>query len=151
MKTSKYTIPDRSPTKSTRTAPSAVHQDGGFKHVTGASSKIRGKENIIIGTWDTKTLRAAGKLQELIHETDRHRWSILGFCEMRWKNFSETTQEGHKVFFSGKEDTHEHGIRFFVHKDIVNTVMGCRLVSSSLFTIRLRAVPFNITVVQIYT
>ena len=36
-----------------------------------------------------------------------------------------TTEEGHKVFFSGKEDKHEHGVGFLVHKDIVNTVMGC--------------------------
>ena len=35
-----------------------------------------------------------------------------------------------------------------VHKDIVNTVMECRPVSSRLITIRLRAVPFNITIVQ---
>ena len=49
-------------------------------------------------------------------------------------------------FFSGKEDKHEHGVGFLVHKDIVNTVMGCRPVSS----IRLRAVPFNITVVRAY-
>ena len=68
---------------------------------------------------------------------------------MRWKNFGETTtEEGHKVFFSGKEDKHEHGVGFLVHKDIVNTVMGCHLVSSRLITIRLRAVPFNITTVQ---
>ena len=39
---------------------------------------------------------------------------------------------------------------FFVYKDIVNTVMGCRSVSSRLFSIRLPAVPFNITVVQAY-
>ena len=68
---------------------------------------------------------------------------------MRWKNFGETaTEEGHKVFFSGKEDKHEHGVGFLVHEDIVNTVMGCRPVSSRLITIRLRAVRFNITVVQ---
>ena len=74
---------------------------------------------------------------------------ILGLCKMRWKNFGETTtEEGHKVFFSGKEDKHEHGIGFLVHDDIVNTVMGCRPVSSRLITIRLRAVPFNITIVQ---
>ena len=55
----------------------------------------------------------AGKLQELTHEMDRHRWNILGLCEMRWKNFGETTtEEGHKVFFSGKEDKHEHGVGF---------------------------------------
>ena len=38
----------------------------------------------------------------------------------------------------------------FLHKDIVNTVMGCRPVSSRLITIRLRAAPFNITIVQVY-
>ena len=70
---------------------------------------------------------------------------------MRWKNFVETTtEEGHKVFVSGKEDKHEHDIEFLVHKDIVNTVMGCRPVSSRLITIRLGAVPFKITIVQVY-
>ena len=71
---------------------------------------------------------------------------------MRWKNFGgTTTEEGHKVFFSGKEDKHEHGVGFLVHKDIVNTVMGCRPVSSRFITIRLRAVPFNVTIVQACT
>ena len=32
----------------------------------------------------------------------------------------------------------------------MNTVMGCHPVSSRLITIRLRAVPFNITIVQAY-
>ena len=35
---------------------------------------------------------------------------------MRWKTFGETTtEEGHKVLFSGKEDKHEHSVRFLVH------------------------------------
>ena len=59
-----------------------------------------------------------------------------------------TTEEGHKVSFSGKE--HEHGVGFLVHKDIMNTVMGCRPLSSRLTTICLRADPFNITIVQAY-
>ena len=30
---------------------------------------------------------------------------------MKWNNFGETTtEEGHKVFFSEKEDKHEHGV-----------------------------------------
>ena len=71
-------------------------------------------------------------LKELTHEMDRYRGNILGLCEMRWKNFGETTtEEGHKVFFSGKEDKDEHGVGFLVHKDIVNTVMGCCSVSGS--------------------
>ena len=150
MTTHNHITPDRSPPGPTRTAPSAVHQDESVKCATGASSKIRGRDNITIGTWNTRTLRAAGKLQELTHEMDSYRWNILGPIEMRWKNFGETTtEEGHKVFFSRKEDKHEHGVGFLVHKDIVNIVMGCRPVSSTLIAIRLRAVPFNITVVQV--
>ena len=94
-------------------------------------------------------LGAAGKLQGLTHEVDRCRENILGLCEMRWKNFGETTTEGgHKVFFSGNENKHEHGVGYFVHKDVVNTVMGCHPVSSRFISIRLKAVSFNITVVQ---
>ena len=97
MTTRNHTIPDRSPPGSTRTAPSAVHLDGRVKYATGASSKIKGRDNITIGTWNTRTLRAAGKLQELTREMDWYRWNILGLCEMRWKNFGETTEEGNKV------------------------------------------------------
>ena len=65
---------------------------------------------------------------------------------MRFKNFGETTtEEGRKVFFSGKEDKHKHGVGFLVH-----TVMRCCPVSSRFITIHLRAVPFNITIVQAY-
>ena len=118
MTTHNNTVPDRSLPGSTRTAPSAVHQDEGVKYATSASSKIRGRDNITIGSWNTRTLRvrAAGKLQELTYEMERYRWNILGLCEMRWKNFGETTTEGHKVFFSGKEDKQEHGVGFLVHK-----------------------------------
>ena len=64
---------------------------------------------------------------------------------MKWKNFGETTpEEGHKVFFSGKEDKHEHGVGFLVHMDIMNTVMEFRHDFSRLITSRMRAVPLNI-------
>ena len=83
---------------------------------------------------------------------DRYRQNILGACEISWESFGETTtEEGHKIFFSGKDDKHEHGVGFLVHKDIVNTVMGCRPVSCRLITIHLRAVRFNITIVQTYS
>ena len=132
--------PDRLPPRSTRTTPSTTHQDGGVKYVTGAPSKIRERDNITIGTWNTRTLRTAGKLQELLtHEMDRYRWKILELFELRWKNSGETTtEEGCKVFFSGKEDKHKYGNKFLVHKDIMNTVMGCHPVFSRLIIIHLR-------------
>ena len=67
---------------------------------------------------------------------------------MRWKKSGEIpTNGGHRVYFSGKEDKHEQGVRFLVHKDIVKSVIGCRPISSGLMTVRLRASPFNITII----
>lgn len=55
------------------------------------------------------------------------------------------------LHFSGKEDKHEQSVGLLVHKDIMNTIMGCCPVSSRFITICLRASPFNITIVQAYT
>ena len=146
-------IPDWSSPGSKRTAPSIAHQDAGEKYATGVTtSKISTRSNITIGAKNVRTLRMAGKLEELSYEMSRYRWNILGLCEVRWKNFGETcTNEGHKLHFSGKEDKHEQGVGFLVHDDIVNTVMGCRTVSRKLIVIRLRASPFNITIIQAYS
>ena len=94
MTTNSRITPNGSPPGLTRTAPSAVHQSGSVKHATGAPSTIRGRD-ITIGIWNTRVLRAAGKLQELKHEMDRYR-----LYEKRWKNLGKTSEEGRKVFFT---------------------------------------------------
>ena len=54
------------------------------------------------------------------------------------------------MYCSGKEDKREQGVGFLVHKDIVKSVIECRPISSRLMTERLRASPFNITIIQVY-
>ena len=61
-----------------------------------------------------------------------------------------STDDGHKVYFSREEDSHEYGVGFLMHKDVVDAVLGCRPVSSRLISIRVRATPFNITIIQVY-
>ena len=45
----------------------------GDKYATGVPTikKIRGKENIAVGTWNVRTLRPAGKLEKLTHAISR--------------------------------------------------------------------------------
>ena len=91
MTTTTQSIPARS-SPGTRTAPSvAGHQDGGEKYATDGPKSLRARNNIIIGTWNVRSLRAAGKVEELTHEMKRYQWNILGLCEVRWKNFGETS------------------------------------------------------------
>ena len=71
-------------------------------------------------------------------------------CGMRLKTSGEFPTDGcHRVYFSGKEDRHEQGVGFLVHKDIVKSVIGCHPISNRLMTVRLRASPFNITIIQV--
>ena len=153
MNTKNTLIPDWSQPGITMTAHTVRHRDVGDKYATGVPKikKIRGRENISVGTWNVRTLRPAGKLEQLAYAMRRYHWNIVGLCEMRWINFGEmSTDDGHKVYFSGEEGKHEYGVGFLVHKDVVGAVLGCQLVSSRLISIRLRAAPFNITIIQVY-
>ena len=144
----RISIPDRSRPGTTTTFP-VGQQGGNDKSATGA--KLRGREDITIATWNVRTIRAAGKVEELLLEMDPYKWSILGLCELRWKNSGEIPTDGsHRMYFSGKEDRHEQVVGFLVHKVIVKSVIGCRPVSSRLMTLRLRASSFNITIIQVY-
>ena len=66
------------------------------------------------------------------------------------RNGRNNNSRSHKIYFSGRDDRHEEGVGFLVHKNTISVVMGCRQVSSRLFIIRLRASPFNFTIVQVY-
>ena len=132
-----------------RTAITLKHQDGNGKYATGVSKDRR--NNILVGTQNIRTLNTPGTLEELTHTLNRYKGNVLGLCEMRWKGMEETTtHEGHKIYFSGRDNRHEEGMGFLVHKNTISAVMGCRPVSSRLITIRLRASPFNFTTVQVY-
>ena len=72
-----------------------------------------------MGHKNTKSCRETSRLT---HGMDRYRWNILGLFEMRWKNFGETTtEEGHKVFFSGQQ---RKDTRFSSVEKRINTSMA---------------------------
>ena len=65
------------------------HWDVGDKYATGVPKikKIRGRENISVGTWNVRTLKPAGKLEQLTRAMGRYHWNIVGLFYMLWKNF----------------------------------------------------------------
>ena len=89
------------------TAPTFKHRDEGDKYATGIpkTKKIRGSENIIVGKWNVRTLRPAGKLEQLTHAMCRCHWNIVGLCWMRWKTLVRCQQMTDTRFISvEKED-----------------------------------------------
>ena len=123
------TIPDRPSPGITRT-----NQDRGDKLTTG-NNGIRIRNNVIIGTWNVRTLNGPGKLT---HELKRYTWHIIGISEMRWKGTGEISSfEGHKVLYSGMEDNHEQSVGIIVHENITKSVIGFQAISSRILFLRL--------------
>ncbi|CAM5125605.1 unnamed protein product [Eretmochelys imbricata] len=152
MSKSTMSIPDWSQPGLIMTAPSISHRGRRDKYTTGVTptKRICGRDNITIATWNVRTVRQIGRLKELTYEMEQYTWHLLGISEVIWKNFGEAlTEEGHVLYYSG-EDKHVNSVGFLLYKDIKNLVFGCRPISSRLFSIHLKAVPFNITVVQVY-
>ena len=61
-----------------------------------------------------------------------------------------SSDDRHKIYFNEEEDRHQYGTGCLVHKDMVSADLGYRAVSSRLILIRLRAAPFNVTIIKIY-
>ncbi|CAF2049663.1 unnamed protein product, partial [Rotaria magnacalcarata] len=47
------------------------------------------KNTFTVGTWNVRTLWAAGKLDLLRHEMNRYRYDIIGISEVRWTGKGE--------------------------------------------------------------
>ena len=147
----KNETPDRSRPGSTTTAHTTGNPQGGCeKLATGVTIKLP-TAGITIGTWNVRTLYATGKTAELTHELDKYKWTVVGLCEVRWTGFGEiTTANGHKIWYSGDERIHQHGVAFIVNKVNTNAVIECTPVSSRIISIRLSASPHNLTIIQAY-
>ncbi len=76
---------------------------------------------------------------------------IIGLSEVRWTESGETTtEEGHKIWFSGEEKKHNYGVAFIVRKESANSVISCTPISSRIISIRVSAKPHNMTIIQVY-
>eukprot|EP00794_Sanderia_malayensis_P021057 gene21057-biopygen14625 len=123
------------------------------KYATGESTtkKKITKENLVIGTWNVRSLSQSGKVELLAMKMDRMSWNILGISEMRWKDIGESfTDDGHKVWFCGNKNKNINGVGFMVNKNTKKAIMECSPVNERIVAIRIAGTPFNISVVQVY-
>ena len=119
--------------------------------------KLRGMPSATNGRREPKYIKHwipakyAWKVQELTGEVKRFRWDILGFVEVSWTDFGETTtDEGYKIWYCGEDSKHQYGVAVIWRREVVGSIISCTPFSSRLITIQISARPHNITVIQVY-
>ena len=72
-------------------------------------------QNHRIATWNVRTLHQQGKLDNVVLETDRFKLSVLGLCEVRWRNDRQSVKGDNTVIYSGG-DQHHRGVALILNK-----------------------------------
>ena len=70
----------------------------------------------------------------------RNWWDILGFADVRWTGFGETTtDEGHKIWYCGEDSKHQYGVAFIAWKEVEGSIINCTPIFSRLFSNQISA------------
>ena len=106
------------------------------------------KDIFTVGTWNVRTLWAAGKLELLRNEMKRYKHDVVGITEVRWTGKGETSNGD--FIWSGEDNTHTKGVGMLLSTKARKALMGYNPINSRLITARFNAAPFNITIINVY-
>lgn len=65
------------------------------------------KQNIILVTWNIRTLNHCGQLENIKQETGRIYINILSTCEIKWVNNGNFISDKHRIINAGGEKIKE--------------------------------------------
>uniref|UniRef100_A0A6M2DQT5 Putative endonuclease-reverse transcriptase n=1 Tax=Xenopsylla cheopis TaxID=163159 RepID=A0A6M2DQT5_XENCH len=118
---------------------------------------IKSKDNketgpLRFGTWNVRTLQSAVKMENLKKEMDNCGIDVMGLSEVRRKGQGEIMSEDFTLYYSGGdgEGRAERGVAVMVRNKMVKSVVNVNCVSDRLMSVKLKAVPVDILVVQVY-
>lgn len=127
-----------------------LHSDVRARTVSGECIRPENSlRNITIGTWNVRTLRQVGKLENLKIEMDKNNVCIMGVSEVRWKEQGDFESGDYHMYYSGSESA-ERGVAIVMQKWIKPSIIKVEACSDRLMYIKLNAEPVDIVIIQVY-
>jgi len=87
------------------------------------------QREIIIGTWNVRSLYRAGSLKAAVRELARYKLDVVGVQEIRWEKGGTVRAGDYNIFYGKGNENHQLGRDFFVHRRIVLAVKRVEFVS----------------------
>lgn len=111
----------------------------------------KGNTPLKIGTWNARSLYAAGKTHNIIAEMKRMSVNVLGVSEVRWPGTGKINMENHTMYYSGNDDPqHYNGVAIIIDNKNNKSVKSFVPLSDRVALLQLKAHPRDINIVQVY-
>uniref|UniRef100_A0A8D8U352 Craniofacial development protein 2 n=1 Tax=Cacopsylla melanoneura TaxID=428564 RepID=A0A8D8U352_9HEMI len=103
------------------------------------------KTKFNIGTWNVRTMKKAGKLDELAIQMN-----ILGICETRWAGNGDYIKDDLRIIHSGNDKGGQKGVAIVLRGRWKENVLNTYHVNDRILMIKIEAEPTNLYVIQVY-
>ena len=91
-----------------------------------------------------------GKVENIVSEAAAMQLDVCGLSETHWTQSGEMTIVEHMVITSSDQNRNYQGVGLIISKNLRKSVMSYNAVSSRIVTIRIKARPANMSIIQIY-
>ena len=91
-----------------------------------------------------------GKVENIVSEAAAMQLDVCGLSETHWTQSGEMTIGEHMVITSSDQNRNYQGVGLIISKNLRKSVMSYNAVSSRIITIRIKARPANMSIIQIY-
>lgn len=115
---------------------------------------ITPKTRVTIGSWNVRTMFAAGKSAQIAKEMKQQKIEILGISESRWNGSGRTKlTTGETILYSGRQEddnNHIHGVAIMLSNKAENALIDWAPINERIISARFYSKFLKLTVIHAY-
>ncbi|PNF35986.1 hypothetical protein B7P43_G02286 [Cryptotermes secundus] len=108
-------------------------------------------KDLIVATWNVRTLLAPGKLQEIADELSKYRIDFSALQEIRWQDVGKINKKDYTFYYGcTAEKTGQAGTGFILNQNMRNRILQFEMINEQIRKIRIAGKLKKITDLSVY-